>query len=206
MRNIDLKATHSNWRLFMVRKADPAFLNFQKKIFARDEHTCQFCGFRAFDFMDVVNLDNNFHFNRISNLATACCFCSQCYFLESAGRDEFGGGTLIVLPEMSQGELNALCHVLFTAIISGGVSSTQARNIYRSLKLRSQQAEKLLGEGMSNPSLFGRLLVDCSESRAEGIQDKLKQSIRLLPDLQKFAQPVKTWISNSLSTFCSLQD
>jgi intracellular multiplication protein IcmJ len=196
--DIGLSATHSNWRLFMVRRADCAFQTFQEKVFKRDDYTCQFCGFTAKRYMDVVNRDQNFHHNRIDNLVTSCCFCSQCFFLESVGRDEYGGGALIVLPEMSQIELNALCHVLFDSIVSGSPSATQARNVYRSLKLRSQQTEKILGAGMSHPSLLGQLLVDCGEAHNLVIQEKLKFGIRLLPDLQKFAEPVKTWIQDAL--------
>lgn len=182
----------------MVRKADPAFLTFQEKIFVRDGYTCQFCGFRARQHMDVVNKDNNFRNNRVSNLITSCCFCSQNYFLESVGRDEIGGGSLVVIPEFKPHELNALCHNLFTAIVSGSAMATQARNIYRSLKLRSQKTEKLLGEGMSNPVLVGRLLVECEEQEVEKIRDRLEQGIRLLPDLQGFAVPVKTWIQTAV--------
>ncbi|MBT8506347.1 hypothetical protein B1F79_01360 [Coxiella-like endosymbiont of Rhipicephalus sanguineus] len=38
--------------------------------------------------------------------------------------------------------------------------ATEVRNIYRSFKLRSRAVEKQLGEGLSNPGLFGQLLVD----------------------------------------------
>lgn len=198
LHDLSLSATHSNWRLFMVRKSDKGFLAFQQKVFLRDNHTCQFCGFKAERYMDVVNLDRNFHHNHISNLITACCLCSQCFFMESIGRDEYGGGVLIVLPEITQNQLNALCHILLTAIVSGSATATQARNIYRSLKLRSQQAEKLLGEGLSQPALLGRLLVDYGEKVCESIQKKLAHSVRLLPDLQRFAEPITTWIKDSL--------
>lgn len=199
---LSLAATHTNWRLFMVRKADPAFLAFQKKVFTRDEDTCQFCGFKAKSFMDVVNVDGNFYNNHINNLVTACCFCSQCYFLESVGRDEIGGGTLISFPELSQIELNALCHELFVSIIGGTTAAGQARNIYRSIKLRSQQAEKLLGEGMSTPSMLGRLLVDSGDEQSSDFLHNIKDSIRLLPDMQKFANPVRVWVEEAYDALC----
>ncbi len=199
LQKLPLTATHSNWRLFMVRKADPAFLAFQNKVFKRDAYTCQFCEFSAQQYMEVVNLDNNFHNNRLSNLVTSCCICAQSFFLESVGRDEYGGGSLIVMPELSQNEINALCHNLFTAIVSGNRFATQARNIYRSLKLRSKPTEKALGEGMSNPALLGQLLVDAGKQRAEGIQRQLQSGIRLLADIQGFAEPVKSWIQEGLT-------
>jgi len=183
----------------MVRKADTAFQTFQEKVFHRDDYTCQFCGFRAKQYMDVINFNGDYHHNRINNLVTACGFCSQCFFLESVGRDEQGGGVLIILPEMTQGELNALCHVLFTAIMTGGPAATDARNIYRGLKLRAQRTEKLLGEGMSNPTLVGQLLVDSSGESRQKVQDKLQSSVRLLPDMQRFAESIKTWILEGLS-------
>lgn len=201
LRELPLAATHSNWRLFMVRKADPAFLAFQQKVFKRDAYTCQFCGFCSKSHMEVVNLDNNFRNNRMSNMTTSCCICSQSFFLESVGRDEYGGGSLIVMPELSQNDINALCHNLFTAIISGNRFATQARNVYRSLKLRSQPTEKALGEGMSNPALLGRLLVDAGKERAASIQKQLQSGIRLLPDMQGFAEPVKIWIQEGLEAW-----
>src|SRR3990167_853616 len=171
--DITLSATESNWRLFMVRKADSAFLTFQNKIQSRDDHTCQYCGFRAKHHLEVVNHNANYRDNRASNLLTACGFCSQCFFLESVGKGDFGGGTLIYLPEMTQGELNALCHVLFSTIMMGSSNASQARNIYRSFKLRSQIVEKQLGEGLSNPALLGRLVVDTGINNVDALNANL---------------------------------
>ena len=57
-------------------------------------------------------------------------------FVEAVGKSDFGGGTLIYLPEISQTELNALSHALFTAMASGNTTDdNNANNTYRSLRL-----------------------------------------------------------------------
>lgn len=196
--NIKLSATESNWRLFMVRKADPKFGAFAQKIFTRDQHTCQFCGFKSKQFQESVNLDGNYRNNRLSNLATACVFCAQCFFLEAIGKGDFSGGTLIVLPEMTQGELNALCHVLFNAIVTGNSDNTQAKNIYRGLRLRSQTVEKELGEGMSSPALYGHMLIDAQVDNKHEFCQSLEPNLRVLPALSQFTTQVETWALEGL--------
>lgn len=193
LQNITLTATESNWRLFMVRKADPAFLTFQEKIFIRDDYACQFCGFKSKKFQDVVNLDGNYLNNRKENLVTSCCFCSQCFFLEAIGKSDFGGGILIYLPEMSQAELNALCHVLFGSMVVGNSYSGDAKNIYRCLKLRSQPVEQVLGAGFSNPALFGQMLVDSQVENAHAFQSELSQDLRVLPNMARFVKEMREW-------------
>ena len=47
MPEVVLSAVQGNWRLFMTRKADSAFLGFVAKVFNRDSYCCQFCGFSA---------------------------------------------------------------------------------------------------------------------------------------------------------------
>src|SRR3990167_7667759 len=111
MLDLKLTATAQHWRLWMARKKDPAFQTFQQRVLERDQYTCQYCEFRAMSHQEIVNQDGNFQNNKISNLVTACPLCAQCFFLESLDMGNQSGGQLIYLPEMTQNQLNALCHV-----------------------------------------------------------------------------------------------
>src|SRR3990167_8472191 len=97
---LTLIATPDAWRLYSARKMDERFKTFEQRVLQRDNYTCRFCGFQAKLFQDVVNLDGNYANNKPDNLVTACCFCSQCFFMESVGVGGYGGGTLIYLPEL----------------------------------------------------------------------------------------------------------
>lgn len=191
-----LSVKPGNWRFYALRKADPAFRKYSEKVFERDNYTCQFCGFQAKDFQEVINLDQDYRNNKLSNLVTACCFCAQCFFLESVGAGDYGGGVLIYLPEMTQAELNSLCHVLFCAITNDTGFKATAQSIYRSLKFRSQIIEKKFSEGASNPAVFGQLLIDSGLNETE--MDDLLHDIRLLPSRGKFKQQIEHWATSAL--------
>lgn len=195
---IKLVAVPEAWRLFSVRKADPAFAAFKQQVLERDQHTCQFCGFQATKYQEVVNLDNNYRNNQQSNLVTACCFCSQCCFLEAVGKDDHGGGILIYMPEISQNDLNGFCHVLFCAISNATDYVEDAQNIYRNLKSRSQIVEEYLGEGMSDCSLFGRMLLDSPSKDQYIIEKEVLTSLRLLPSYSKFSQLIRELSESAL--------
>lgn len=160
---LSLHVVPGAWRLFIVRKADKEFAKFSEQVWERDDYTCQFCGFQARQYQEVINIDNDYRNNRLSNMVTACCFCAQCFFLEAVGKGEYGGGTLIYLPEISQSDLSGLCHVLFCAIANATDYRVDAQNVYRNLKLRSKVVEEKLGEGMSNPGLVGQLLINVTQ-------------------------------------------
>src|SRR5690242_3446848 len=102
MLELQLAVNLVGWRLFLRRKEDKAFLPVAKRVFNRDDYTCQYCGFQAREYQEVVNIDGNYNHNKLSNMITACCFCTQCLFLQAVGLDEMSGGQLIFLPEMSQ--------------------------------------------------------------------------------------------------------
>ena len=116
------------------RKENKAFQPLARKVLSRDEHTCRYCGFQAQEYQEVVNLDRNPRNNALSNLATSCVFCSQCHFLESIGQDDTSGGQVVYLPEMSQQDLNSLCHVLFCAMSNKTGYADTAQEIYRTFR------------------------------------------------------------------------
>jgi len=198
-----LNINPTGWRLFAMRKADPAFLTFRDKVFNRDKHTCQFCGFQARQYQEVVNLDQNYRLNKIGNLATACCFCAQCFFLEAVGKQDYGGGTLIHLPEMTQMELNGLCHVLVCAMANATSYRTDAQNIYRSLKSRSEAVEKEFGEGMSDPALFAKMLLETRIEDREKTTQQMLADLRLLPSRAKFNVQIEAWAAAAVEELAS---
>lgn len=195
---LKLSATPGVWRIFAARKSDPAFIKFSKKVLERDNNTCQFCGFQAQQYQEIINIDGNYRNNKIENLITACCFCAQCFFLEAVGKNDYGGGRLIYLEEIEQSELNGLCHVLFCAIANATAYRTDAQTIYRDLKLRAQIIEDKLGTGMSDPSLFSRILIDAQTKQNVNIDRHILSHLRLLPSRSKFSQQIEAWASAAM--------
>lgn len=194
---IQLTASPGAWRLYSARKADPRFKEFEKKIFARDNYICQFCGFQAKDYQEIINLDGNYNNNKMANMVTACCFCAQCFFLESVGVGGYGGGNLIYMPELTQAELNSLCHVLFCAMTNDTGYKSSAQTIYRSFKFRAQAIEDKYGEGTSDPSMFGHLLIDSGHT-SDNVAKDILRDIRLLPSRAKFRKQIEHWAASAL--------
>lgn len=194
---LELSVKQGAWRLFAARKADPAFLAFSKKVWSRDNYTCQFCGFQANDYQEIVNLDQNYLNNRLSNLVTACCFCAQCFFLEAVGKGDYGGGVLIYLPEIDQANLNSFCHVLFCAIANNTAYKASAQAIYRNFKFRAQAIEEQFGEGTSNPSVLGQLMLE-TRINDPSLKDAMFRYVRLLPSLGRFKVQIEHWATTAL--------
>jgi intracellular multiplication protein IcmJ len=194
---LKLMATPGSWRLYSARKVDERFKLYERKILHRDRFTCQFCGFQARLFQEIINLDNDYSNNKLSNMVTSCCFCAQCFFIESVGVGGYGGGTLIYLPEFTQAELNSLCHVLFCAITNDTGYKSSAQNIYRSFKFRSQSVEEKFGEGTSDPAIFGQLMIDAGVKEEE-VRAKLFKNVLLLPSRAKFRKQIEKWAASAL--------
>jgi len=197
MHNLKLAVNLAGWRIFVRRKKDKAFLPVQQRVFDRDAYTCQYCGFQAKEYQEVVNLDGNYANNKLSNMATACCFCSQCLFLESIGLEDMGGGQLIYMPEMSQSDLNSFCHVLFCAMENNTAYQDSAQSLYRSLKFRSQLIENKFGTGTSNPNVMGQIIIE-AELKQTDVKTDILKDIRLLPSQTKFRVQLEAWAAAAL--------
>lgn len=194
---LKLVASAGAWRLYSARQADPRFKKFEEKVFQRDQYMCQFCGFQARTDQHIINLDGNYTNNKLENLITSCCFCAQCFFIESVGVGGYGGGTLIYLPELTQPELNALCHVLFCAMTNDTGYKNTAQAIYRALKFRSQSVEDKFGEGTSDPAILGHLIIDSDQVTREKMSS-IFHEIRLLPSRAKFRQQIERWAASAV--------
>jgi len=194
---LTLMASPGAWRLYSARKADARFKTFEQQVLERDRHACQFCGFQANLYQEIINLDGDYKNNKLYNLVTACCFCSQCFFIESVGMGGYGGGTLIYLPELTQADLNSLCHVLFCAITNDTGYKVSAQTAYRQFKFRSQVVEEKFGEGTSDPAVFGQLMIDTGFYSREQAAILFKD-IRLLPSRAKFRKQIEQWAASAL--------
>lgn len=197
MHELKLAVNLSGWRHFAIRKSDKRFLPVATKVFERDQYICQYCGFQAKEYQDVVNLDGNYANKSVSNLITACCFCSQCLFLQAVGMDGMSGGQLIYMPEMSQNDLNSFCHVLFCAMGNSTGYQDSAQSIYRSFKFRGQLVENKFGSGTSNPSVFGQMIVEYQDQYPNQGSEVLKD-LRLLPSNTKFRVQLEAWAAAAL--------
>ena len=195
---LEIKLGKDQWSYYVKRNLDSRFESFKNSVHERDNHTCAFCGFTAEKYMDIINLDGDYRNNKKDNLITSCPLCSQCHFIEYCGKAEIGGGILIYLPEMTQAQLSGLSHVLLCSMANTADYSEKAQNIYNELRLRSKVVEKHLGEGMSDPTYLGQLLVDTPIEESDHMESELLKHLRLLPSIEAFKKQTEVWAKNAL--------
>ena len=200
MEELNINLGGKSWMNFCERELDENFHTFAKKVFQRDGYSCQFCGFSSSVGLSVVNLDHDYMNNKMSNLVTSCPFCVQCHFLESVGKLLDGGGQMVFLPEMSQAQLNALCHVLYASIVNGSQQARKSDAIIQSIKLRSSVVEDHYGKNMSNPAFMGQMLIDTPIHDLESRKRAIFSSVRLLPALDKFEKHILNWARNAIQS------
>ena len=87
--------------------------------------------------------------------------------------------------------------MLFCAITNDTGYKNSAQTIYRSFKFRSQIVEDKFGEGTSDPSIFGHLLIDSGPIEDEHMAEIFK-NIRLLPSRAKFRKQIEHWAASAL--------
>jgi intracellular multiplication protein IcmJ len=104
---------------------------------------------------------------------------------------------------MTQPELNSFCHVLFCAITNNTGYKSSAQAIYRSFKFRSQIIEDKYGEGSSEPSSFGQMIIDSGISEDFQTTMRIFKDIRVLPSRAKFRTQIEKWAAAALEEIAS---
>jgi intracellular multiplication protein IcmJ len=150
-----------------------AFKGSPEKIWRRDDHTCQFCGFRAEKYQRVVP---GSWCGDERDALTACLFCEQCFSLDNHGQT--GSGFLIWLPEMTQAQLNHLVRALYIA--KGSPKwAVRAQAALEALNTRRAEAKKRIGT--DDPLALGTVMFESTADKFYRQRQVKLEGIRLLP-------------------------
>ena len=130
----------------------------------------------------------------MSNLVTACPLCTQVFFPEMIGKVCNSGGTLIHLPEVSQQDLNSICHVLFCSLRNNDQHKDKSEKIYNDFLNLSEPVKSVYGDKFIIPSHFAQVLIDTPGDEVPKFYDQFLSGIRVLPDFESFRPLLDKWI------------
>jgi intracellular multiplication protein IcmJ len=191
---ITLSAERGNWQRFMNRKANKAFAAVKAAILKRDDDTCRYCGFQVKQDQEILNIDQNYDNNPLDNLATACRFCAQCFFLDSVGLDGKSGGTLIYLPEISQADLNHFARTLFSSMLRDTPYKGKLQAAYLSLTDRATLVEEVFGPHTKDPIVFGQTMIETGLTAVQ-LKHPIFSELKLLPTRKYYKADAEYWKS-----------
>lgn len=147
------------------------------KVLARDDNTCQCCGFRSQKYQDVFFKNGVQTDHRLDNLATACVFCHQCFNLDSV--NVMRSGVLIWLPEIDQASLHHLARAIYVARISQGPVANAARQALDILLARREDVRRRIST--DDPYILANVLRDYLTDRHYGLRNSKLDGVRLFP-------------------------
>lgn len=149
----------------------------RQKILARDDQTCQFCGFKSDKYQDVHYLDNDPTNHQMDNLTTACIYCHQCFNLEKVA--EMRSGVLVWLPEINQVDLNHIARAIYVARISQGSMAETAKKALEMLMMRREEAKARLHT--DDPNVLAMVMRDFLGPRHYAMREQKLEGVRLFP-------------------------
>lgn len=192
-----LSATRASWAVSAQHgteweKNKTLTKDLRQKIFERDNHTCQACGWRSERFQEIHHKNDNHSDYREENLQTLCPLCHQVFHLPIAASTN--GGTIIWLPEISQEKLNLLCVGILVAMKDragkwGGV----ARTLFSTLEARKAFVDENLGR--SDPGAVAQVLINLKPEDYARRADFVG-ALRLLPYASRFETQIDYWVAS----------
>lgn len=181
--------------LFESRKADAAFLRIQKKIWQRDDYVCKFCGFKAEEHQEVVNIDGDYRNDNPANLATACVFCTHTQLVGLKNNSK-----IIYLPDISQVDLNQLMRILFCSSYYGEQQAETAKTLIQALKQRNYAIENIFGKDSSDSVLFAQTYIDAVNPQQSSKQAAdIFAQLRWLPSRTDYEDIIHYWAEHVLT-------
>lgn len=149
----------------------------KKKIFERDNHTCQCCGFQSKKYQEIHFKNHDKTDLSEANLITTCIFCHQCFNLETVS--DMKSGVLIWLPEIAQNRLHHIARAIHVARISQGPIAEAARKSLDILMARREEAKRRLHT--DDPYILATVLKDYMGMKHYQQRDKKLDGLRLFP-------------------------
>lgn len=160
-----------------VSAQDDLLKDIKQKVFLRDDHVCQCCGFRSQKYQDVLFVNGDTRDVSEGNLKTVCIFCHQCTNLDKVST--MRSGVLLWLPEISQADLHHIARAVYVARISQGPIADAARKTLDVLMQRREVVRSRIGT--DDPYILATVLRDyLTDSHYAGREDKL-DGVRLFP-------------------------
>ena len=149
----------------------------RNRVFERDNHDCQYCGYHSKKFQLVHLKDGNPRNTNDDNLVTSCIFCYQCFHLDTIG--DMKSGVLVWMPEISQAQLHHLARALYVARITQGPMTDVARqSLEMVMKRREQAIERIKTD---DPQVLATVLRDyIGRKHYKNFNEKL-DGIRVFP-------------------------
>ena len=149
----------------------------KKKIFERDNFTCQCCGFKAQKYQEIHFINHDHTDLNENNLATTCIFCHQCFNLESV--NDMRSGVLLWLPEIQQTDLHHMARAIYVARISQGSIAETARKSLDILMMRREEVKKRIST--DDPYILATIMQDYLGLKHYEMRKQKLDGVKLFP-------------------------
>ena len=153
------------------------YISLKKKIFERDNFTCQCCGFKAQKYQEIHFINHDHTDLNENNLATTCIFCHQCFNLESV--NDMRSGVLLWLPEIQQTDLHHMARAIYVARISQGSIAETARKSLDILMMRREEVKKRIST--DDPYILATIMQDYLGLKHYEMRKQKLDGVKLFP-------------------------
>lgn len=153
-------------------KDSDAYKALKQKTLAKDDHTCQCCGFKSKKYQEIHNFSEDGE-----DFKTVCIYCHQCFNLDKV--HTMRSGVLLWLPEIPQADLHHIARAVYVARISQGPVADAARKSLDAIMHRRQSIKDRIGT--DDPYILATVLQDYLTKAHYKRRDKKLEGIRLFP-------------------------